>query len=138
MFYLVLAFSSNKKQDIENIISNLPDSKRLEAIKEKLQKHINVKDTNNITEQANSSHSQSAETKPVAIVPPNNAVPTSPIPTTSTEEKLFTPPPPPMPETKVTEHKNAETTASNSPPLHLCLKVIFHHHLLLLVIIPLH
>ncbi len=34
---------SNKKQNIENIISNLPDNKRLEAIKEKLQKHINVK-----------------------------------------------------------------------------------------------
>ena len=109
---------SNKKQDIESIISKLPDSKRLEDIRENPQKHINVKDTNNITEQANSSQLQSAETKPVAVVPPNNAVPTSPIPTTSTEEKPFTPPPPPppMPETKVTEHKNAETTASNSPP----------------------
>ncbi|HJD65148.1 MAG TPA: Arp2/3 complex-activating protein rickA [Rickettsia endosymbiont of Diachasma alloeum] len=104
---------SNKKQDIENIISNLPDSKRLEAIKEKLQKHINVKDTNNIAEQASTAQLQSAETKPTAVVLPNNAIPTIP---PVTEEKTFTPPPPPMPKTEVTEHKNVETAASNAPP----------------------
>lgn len=117
---------SNKKQDIENIISNLPDSKRLEAIKEKLQKHINVKDTNNIAEQASAAQLQSAETKPTAVVPPNNAIPTTP---PVTEEKTFTPPPPPPPmptdnippplpvsKAEATEHKNVETAASNVPP----------------------
>ncbi|WP_342169888.1 Arp2/3 complex-activating protein rickA [Rickettsia endosymbiont of Seladonia tumulorum] len=83
---------SNKKQDIENIISKLPDSKRLEDIRENLQKHINVKDTNNITEQASAAQLQSAETKPTAVVLPNNAISTTP---PVTEEKTFTPPPPP-------------------------------------------
>ena len=113
---------SNKKQDIENIISNLPDNKRLEAIKEKLQKHINVKDTNNIAEQASAAQLQSAETKPTNVIPPNNAIPTTP---PVTEEKTFTPPPvptdniptpPPVSKAEATEHKNVETTASNVPP----------------------
>ncbi|MCC8377655.1 MAG: hypothetical protein LN567_04650 [Rickettsia endosymbiont of Graphium doson] len=116
---------SNKKQDIENIISKLPDSKRLEDIRENLQKHINVKDTNNITEQASAAQLQSAETKPTAVVLPNNAISTTP---PVTEEKTFTPPPPPpMPtdniptpppvsKAEATEHKNIETAASNVPP----------------------
>ncbi|HJD61418.1 MAG TPA: Arp2/3 complex-activating protein rickA [Rickettsia endosymbiont of Columbicola hoogstraali] len=113
---------SNKKQDIENIISKLPDSKRLEDIRENLQKHINVKDTNNITEQASAAQLQYAKTKPTPIVLSNNAISTTP---PVTEEKTFTPPPmptdnistpPPVSKAEATEHKNIETAASNVPP----------------------